>query len=158
MSLLPEAARREAFAEASRFRGDFYECLTARRDELFELVDAVLCADGAVKSAVDLTLLPEHRRGHGECRSRRYESAPHRSGRSGHKDAPLGERGVFREHHCSSAAAARPPAERAERDGHADPDPHEPLDRSQPGALPGYGRLHDRHEVRHQTESLGVTR
>lgn len=65
VSLLPDAVRREAFAEASRFRGEFYECLTARRDELFELVDAVLCADGAVKSPVDLTLLPEHRRGHG---------------------------------------------------------------------------------------------
>lgn len=65
VSLLPDAVRREALAEASRFRGEFYECLTARRDELFELVDAVLCADGAVKSAVDLTLLPEHRRGHG---------------------------------------------------------------------------------------------
>jgi hypothetical protein len=65
VSLLPDAVRREAFAEASRFRGEFYECLTARRDELLELVDAVLCADGAVKSPVDLTLLPEHRRGHG---------------------------------------------------------------------------------------------
>ncbi|GHI75424.1 hypothetical protein Sspor_09850 [Streptomyces spororaveus] len=65
VSLLSDAVRREAFAEASRFRGEFYECLTARRDELFELVDAVLCADGAVKSPVDLTLLPEHRRGHG---------------------------------------------------------------------------------------------
>jgi hypothetical protein len=65
VSLLPDAVRREAFAEASRFRGNFYACLTARRDELFELVDAVLCADGAVKSPVDLTLLPEHRRGHG---------------------------------------------------------------------------------------------
>ncbi|MEU1574175.1 transposase [Streptomyces collinus] len=32
---------------------------------MFELTDAVLCADGAVKSPVDLTLLPEHRRGHG---------------------------------------------------------------------------------------------
>lgn len=41
------------------------ECPTARRDELFELVGAVLCADGAVKSPVDVTLLPEHRRGHG---------------------------------------------------------------------------------------------
>jgi hypothetical protein len=51
MSLLSDAVRREAFAEASRFRGEFYECLTARRDELFELVDAVLCADGAVKSS-----------------------------------------------------------------------------------------------------------
>ncbi|TXL84676.1 transposase [Streptomyces sp. IB2014 016-6] len=65
VSLLPDVVRREAFAEASRFRGEFYECLTARRDELFELTDAVLCADGAVKSPVDLTLLPEHRRGHG---------------------------------------------------------------------------------------------
>lgn len=65
VSLLPDAVRREAFAEASRFRGEFYACLTARRDELFELVDAALCADGAVKSTVDLTLLPEHRRGHG---------------------------------------------------------------------------------------------
>lgn len=51
--------------EASRFRGACYACLTARRDELFELVDAVLCADGPVKSPVDLTLVPEHRRGHG---------------------------------------------------------------------------------------------
>ncbi|WP_455681275.1 transposase [Streptomyces nodosus] len=32
---------------------------------MFELVDAVLCADGAVKSPVDWTLLPEHRREHG---------------------------------------------------------------------------------------------
>ncbi|MEV0668486.1 NF041680 family putative transposase [Spirillospora sp. NPDC050365] len=65
MSLLPDAVQREAFAQASRFRSEFYECLTARRDELFELMDAVLCADGAVRSPVDLTLLPEHRRGHG---------------------------------------------------------------------------------------------
>lgn len=65
MSLLPNAVRREAFAQASRFREEFYECLTARRDELFELVDAMLCADGAVKAPVDLTLLPERRRGHG---------------------------------------------------------------------------------------------
>lgn len=50
VSLLPAVVRREAFAEASRFRGEFYACLTARRDELFELADTVLCADGAVKS------------------------------------------------------------------------------------------------------------
>ncbi|MEU0282310.1 NF041680 family putative transposase [Streptomyces sp. NPDC006195] len=65
VSLLPDAVRREAFAEVSRFRREFYECLTTRSDELFELVDAILCADGAVKTPVDLTLLPEHRRGHG---------------------------------------------------------------------------------------------
>ncbi len=65
VSLLPDPVRREAFAEASRFRGESYECLTARRNELFELVDAVLGADGPVKSPVDLTLVPEHHRGHG---------------------------------------------------------------------------------------------
>jgi hypothetical protein len=65
VSLLPDAVRREAFEETPHFRGEFHKCLTARRDELFELVDAVLGADGAVKSPVDLTLLPEHRRGHG---------------------------------------------------------------------------------------------
>lgn len=65
MSLLPDDVRREALAEASRFRGEFYPCLTARRDELFELTGALLCANGPVKSPVDLTLLPEHRCGHG---------------------------------------------------------------------------------------------
>lgn len=49
----------------SGFRTEFYGCLTARRDVLFELVDAVLCTDGPVKTLVDLTLAPEHRRGHG---------------------------------------------------------------------------------------------
>jgi hypothetical protein len=37
---------------------------TARSDVLFELADAVLCADGPVKTLVDLTLVTEHRRGH----------------------------------------------------------------------------------------------
>lgn len=65
VSLLPEAVPEEAFAEASRFRNELYSCLSVRGDELFELADAVLCAPGAVHSAVELTLLPEHRRGHG---------------------------------------------------------------------------------------------
>jgi hypothetical protein len=47
------------------FRGEVYQCLTRRRDELFELADALLCADGPVKSLVGLCLVPEHRRGHG---------------------------------------------------------------------------------------------
>ncbi|MYW04213.1 NF041680 family putative transposase [Streptomyces sp. SID3343] len=65
MSLLHHDVRREPFAEASHFREDFFACLTARRDELFELMDALLCADGPVTAPVDLTLLAEHRRGHG---------------------------------------------------------------------------------------------
>ncbi|WP_240436524.1 NF041680 family putative transposase [Streptomyces sporangiiformans] len=55
----------EAFTALSRFRGDFYDCLTARQDALFELTDALLCTDGPVRTLVDLALAPEHRRGHG---------------------------------------------------------------------------------------------
>ncbi|GGW87867.1 hypothetical protein GCM10010320_81560 [Streptomyces caelestis] len=65
MSLLPGAGPGEAFAQASRFREGLFDCLTVRGDELFELVDALLCADGPVTSPVDLTLVAEHRRGHG---------------------------------------------------------------------------------------------
>ncbi|TLS41388.1 transposase [Streptomyces montanus] len=49
----------------SRSRGDFYDCLTARQDALFELTDALLCTDGPVRTLVDPALAPEHRRGHG---------------------------------------------------------------------------------------------
>src|SRR4051794_25290564 len=47
------------------FRGELYRCLGRRRDELFELTDALLCAEGPVSSLVGLCLVPEHRRGHG---------------------------------------------------------------------------------------------
>jgi hypothetical protein len=60
-----DPGRGAAFGKLARFRRQFYDCLTARADALFELTDAVLCADGPVSSLVDLTLTPEHRRGHG---------------------------------------------------------------------------------------------
>jgi DDE superfamily endonuclease len=47
------------------FRRELYTSFTARVDALFELTDAVLCAEGPVTSLVELTLLAEHRRGHG---------------------------------------------------------------------------------------------
>ena len=47
------------------FRREFYACRVARADALFELTEAVLCADGPVTSLVELTLVAEHRRGHG---------------------------------------------------------------------------------------------
>jgi len=47
------------------FRQELYRCFTARADALFELADAVLCADGPVKTLVGLSLAPEHQRGHG---------------------------------------------------------------------------------------------
>jgi hypothetical protein len=65
VSLLHHDARHEAFDFTSHFREDLYTCLTRRGDTLFELCDAMLCEDGPVTSPVDLTLLAEHRRGHG---------------------------------------------------------------------------------------------
>jgi hypothetical protein len=62
---LHDHAHRLALGELSRFRQEFYASLTSRADALFELTDAVLCADGPVRSLVDLTLVAEHRRGHG---------------------------------------------------------------------------------------------
>ncbi len=55
----------DALGDLSRFRQEFYQCLTARADALFELSDAVLCTDGPVTSLVELSLAAEHRRGHG---------------------------------------------------------------------------------------------
>ena len=65
MDSLPEDAGAGPLAVLSRFRVDFHACLTARGDELFELADAVLCAEGPVKVLAGLSLAPEHRRGHG---------------------------------------------------------------------------------------------
>lgn len=63
--MLHHDARRDAFDFTSHFREDFYACLTRRGDTLFELTNAMLCEDGPVTSPVDLTLLAEHRCGHG---------------------------------------------------------------------------------------------
>ena len=65
MNSLPEDGGAGPLAVLSRFRLDFHACLTARRDELSELADAVLCADGPVRTLAGLSLAPEHRRGHG---------------------------------------------------------------------------------------------
>src|SRR2546430_3525335 len=78
MDSLPDnAAGAGPLAVLSRFRRDFHACLTARADEMSELADAVLCADGPVKTLAGLSLAPEHRRGHGAL----YDAANH--GRSG---------------------------------------------------------------------------
>ncbi|MEU7814191.1 hypothetical protein [Pseudonocardia sp. NPDC049154] len=53
------------WVDLAGFRQEFYASLTARADALFELTDAVLCADGPVHSLPELTLVAEHRRGHG---------------------------------------------------------------------------------------------
>jgi hypothetical protein len=55
----------DQLGELTGFRREFYDCLTARADGLFELCDAVLCTDGPVVSLPELSLAVEHRRGHG---------------------------------------------------------------------------------------------
>src|SRR5512140_31929 len=65
MDSLPEDAGAGPAAVLSRFRREFHASLTARADELSELADAVLCADGPVRDLAALSLAPEHRRGHG---------------------------------------------------------------------------------------------
>src|SRR5271165_2797778 len=47
------------------FRARLYGCLTCRPDACFELCDAILCADHAVTSLAELSLVPAFRRGHG---------------------------------------------------------------------------------------------
>ena len=47
------------------FRGEVYRCFAAYRDALFELADAVLCKQDRVHMLAELSLVPEHRRGHG---------------------------------------------------------------------------------------------
>ncbi len=61
----PLAEDGQARDRLAAFRRELYECLSARADALFELADAVLCAEAPVKTLVGLSLVPEHRRGHG---------------------------------------------------------------------------------------------
>src|SRR5689334_3646414 len=72
-SLLKDACDVEPLAVLSRFRVDFHACLMAYADELSELADAVLCADGPVRTLAGLSLAPEHRRGHGAL----YDAVSH---------------------------------------------------------------------------------
>jgi hypothetical protein len=64
-SLQDTPARVEALAQLTRFRAAFHACFVRRGAALFELADAMLCAQGPVRSAVELSLEPEFRRGHG---------------------------------------------------------------------------------------------
>ena len=58
-------ARYRALERLREFRSRLYGCLARRADALFGLADAVLCADHAVTSLVQLCLEPEFTRGHG---------------------------------------------------------------------------------------------
>ena len=55
----------DRFLVLREFRSRLYACLTSRADAQFGLVDAILCADHAVTSLVQLSLVPQFGRGHG---------------------------------------------------------------------------------------------
>ena len=55
----------DPLAELIAFRRDLLGLLTRRGDALFELADAMACAQGPVGSPAELSLEPEFRRGHG---------------------------------------------------------------------------------------------
>lgn len=65
MDSLEDHARVEAAAALVAFRRRFYTSLTRRADALFELTEAILCAEGPVTSLVELSLCPVFQRGHG---------------------------------------------------------------------------------------------
>jgi hypothetical protein len=65
MTSVHDPCQVDAWRDLTRLRQEFYDSMTARADALFELADAVLCADGPVRSLVELSLVGEHRRGHG---------------------------------------------------------------------------------------------
>src|SRR5260370_39023303 len=69
----PRLGEDQARAGLAAFRRELYRCFTARPDGLFELADAVLCANGPVKTLAGLSLAPEHRRGHGAL----YDAVSH---------------------------------------------------------------------------------
>src|SRR5215210_4006470 len=54
----------DALLAFGSFRNSFYECLDRRADALFDLTDALLCAE-SVPSPVHLSLQTSHRRGWG---------------------------------------------------------------------------------------------
>ncbi len=56
MNSLEDQAHAEAIEWLSQFRRGFYQRLTRRAEALFALAEAVLCADGPVKTLVDLSL------------------------------------------------------------------------------------------------------
>jgi hypothetical protein len=64
-SLPNDSARVESRAALSRFRAGLHSCFTRRGDALFDLADAMLCTQGPVRSAVELSMEPEFRRSYG---------------------------------------------------------------------------------------------
>jgi hypothetical protein len=64
-SVAEDVSHVEALAVLSGFRREFYACLTARADVLFQATDALLCMSEPVRSLAELSLAAVFQRGHG---------------------------------------------------------------------------------------------
>lgn len=62
MNSVHDTGSADTVGDLSGFRRELYRCLTQRADAVFDVVDAVLCADGSVRSLPELSLIGEHRR------------------------------------------------------------------------------------------------
>ena len=67
MAWLAAGAQRDGWQRLGEFRSGWYRCTGRWADAVFELTDAVLCADGPVTSLPRLSLEPACRRGHGSA-------------------------------------------------------------------------------------------
>lgn len=65
MSLPHPSPTVEPLSALSRFRTEFHACLTTRGDALFEVCEALVSAPTPVLHLAQLSLEPEHQRGHG---------------------------------------------------------------------------------------------
>lgn len=67
MSVPHQTPTVEPLSELSRFRFDFHNSLSARPDAVFEVCEALVSAPNPVHHLAQLSLEPEHRRGHGSA-------------------------------------------------------------------------------------------
>ncbi|MBB5490408.1 NF041680 family putative transposase [Nocardiopsis metallicus] len=67
MSLLHQHTPVEPLSTLARFRSQFHACLTTRADALFEVCEALVSTPTPVRHLAQLSLEPEHHRGHGSA-------------------------------------------------------------------------------------------
>ena len=67
LSLPHQTPAVEPLSTLSRFRSEFHTALTKRPDAIFEVCEALVCSPNPVHHLAQLSLEPEHRRGHGSA-------------------------------------------------------------------------------------------
>ena len=84
-----DAVQAGALGELFRFRQEFYRCLPGRADALFELAEAVLCADGPVRAWLSCRWCPSTGAGMVACMAGSTAARSKRGGCGGLARVPL---------------------------------------------------------------------